>query len=181
MPLQYLSHQAHGLAINMYRQAKLCKEPPIPFTPPPPSLLPSTHPAAEGNASLEMGDHLVQDDITHVVHAGTAAQEKQPPPPPPPPTPPGIHLSATQTSDHLVQDDIEGLSHIFHVQVAAHGFALAMDGQIIAAAGKQREFGDQLLWKLVGPVDIVAPGDDDGHLVAGHVGLGHHLCSCLGC
>lgn len=42
------------------------------------------------------------------------------------------------------------------------------------------DLGDKLLRELVGPVHVVAAGDDAGQLVRGHVCLHHHLCARLG-
>ena len=56
----------------------------------------------------------------------------------------------------------------------------AMHRQGLPSPGQQGKFGDQLLRELVGPVHIVAAGDDAGQLVGSHVGLHHHLCSTSG-
>mmetsp|Transcript_10542 Transcript_10542/g.31745 ORF Transcript_10542/g.31745 Transcript_10542/m.31745 type:complete len:393 (-) Transcript_10542:95-1273(-) len=80
----------------------------------------------------------------------------------------------------LVKHDVEGLSNVLHEQEGPVGAAIAVNGQVLPAAGPQRKLGDKLLRELVGPVHVVAAGDDAGQLVRGHVCLHHHLCARLG-
>ena len=47
----------------------------------------------------------------------------------------------------------------------------------LSPPGQESKFGDELLWKLVGPTYIVAARDDAWHFVGGHVRLNHHLYS----
>jgi hypothetical protein len=58
--------------------------------------------------------------------------------------------------------------------------AVAVDGQVLAARGEQRELGDHLLRELVWPVHVVAARGDDRQPVAGPVRARHHLRARLG-
>ena len=58
--------------------------------------------------------------------------------------------------------------------------ASAMHRQGLPSPGQESEFGDQLLRELMGPIHIVAAGDDAGQLVGCHVRLHHHLCKKSG-
>ena len=53
----------------------------------------------------------------------------------------------------------------------------AVHGEGLPSPGQQRELGHELLGELVGPIHVVAAGDDAWQLVGGHVRLHHHLCS----
>ena len=58
---------------------------------------------------------------------------------------------------------------------------IAMDGEVLIAAGQQCKLPDQLLRELLGAVHIVAARGDHRQPVRVHVGLGNHLCACFGC
>ena len=72
----------------------------------------------------------------------------------------------------LEQDLLEGAGHVLHEQKVALVLAGAVQGHLAAAHQKVDELRYKLLRELMGPVDIVASGDDDRHLEGAVVGLG---------
>jgi hypothetical protein len=80
----------------------------------------------------------------------------------------------------LVQNSVEGTSYITHVKVRSDSLPISMHREHVTTACQESHLRDELLWKLMGPIDIVSSRDDAWQLVRCHVRLHHHLSARLG-
>ena len=80
----------------------------------------------------------------------------------------------------LEEDLLESAGHVLHEEEVALVLAGTVQGHLAATHQKVDELGYKLLRELMGPVDVVASGDDDRHLKGAMVGLGQELSPGLG-
>lgn len=79
----------------------------------------------------------------------------------------------------FLQDQQEGLDGVADEQEVAGHRQGSLNGAFLVFLQQREKPGNNLLWELSGPVDIVAPGDDDGKLIVVPVGSDQILCSCF--
>jgi len=80
----------------------------------------------------------------------------------------------------LVQNRVDGVGDIRGENVAPRVGAVAVQADLLAALEKRDKLGNDLLRVLVGSVDVVAAGDDDGQVERLGVGVDQHLGGGLG-
>jgi len=84
------------------------------------------------------------------------------------------------TRSTLVQDDIKRPSHILDKQKVARVATVPVNGQGNVPHQHVGELGNELLWKLVGSVDVVSARNEAGELETAEVGLDQEFRSSLG-
>ena len=80
----------------------------------------------------------------------------------------------------LVQNNVVGGRDVVHVQEAPHVLPSAVNRQFLPVAAQENELGHELLWELVGAVNVVPSGRDARQVVGLVVGGDHHLRARLG-